>query len=529
MADISQIILPNGNTYNIKDATARAIMTGASSSSDGTSGLVPAPESGDEEKYLCGDGTWSEVDVLPSVTSSDNGKVLKVVEGAWTAAEVAEQASAFTDSSFSIAVSDWTGSSSPYTYTITTGLVNLNTVIWVFWDKSYYDYSPEGVTVTPSAGQVTFSTTAKPFGTITGVIRYANIIPVSEAVEKLLEGKAETRPTDAENVDLDIADTKGNVILRLADGHIQTKKFNSKDADKIIQTTSSADLDVADSSGNVILRLSDGHIQTKNFNSKGLIRSRMEFGAHNGAEYYAPECTIPAYRIAGQQGWEWAWVAGIDFSADGTMYVIHDDTVDRTTDGTGYLNQMTDSQINALHITQTGEGYNLSDFDPSELVIPTFEQVLQQCIRYGMKMVLRLALFPNQYDTAANIAKWDAIVTMLKSYGVQAEDISCYISNLNQAARCREFFGDDVEISTFLGNSGTAQDFVDWFSSRSITGKKAAIISFENATLEAVKLLHSNGIRVYVYKLNPSQADASSCASMGVDIFQNGKTYSFND
>ena len=36
-------------------------MTGASSSADGESGLVPAPESGDETKFLRGDGTWAEV------------------------------------------------------------------------------------------------------------------------------------------------------------------------------------------------------------------------------------------------------------------------------------------------------------------------------------------------------------------------------------------------------------------------------------------------------------------------------------
>lgn len=36
-------------------------MTGASSSSDGTAGLPPAPETGDEDKFLKGDGTWAEV------------------------------------------------------------------------------------------------------------------------------------------------------------------------------------------------------------------------------------------------------------------------------------------------------------------------------------------------------------------------------------------------------------------------------------------------------------------------------------
>lgn len=35
-------------------------MTGASSQADGTAGLPPAPEAGDEDKFLRGDGTWAE-------------------------------------------------------------------------------------------------------------------------------------------------------------------------------------------------------------------------------------------------------------------------------------------------------------------------------------------------------------------------------------------------------------------------------------------------------------------------------------
>lgn len=408
--------------------------------------------------------------------------------------------------------------------------------------------------------------------------------------------------SNASNVDLDITDPSGNVILRLADGHIQTKEFDSSDLEDLVsdkldapETAGSSgqvlgldnnlnpvwvnqsgggnsdtevrpsnaadvDLDVTDIYGNVIARFSGGHIKTKEFDSSELeihnvpsggsadyvlaknsntdydlkwirrqpIRTRMEFGAHNGAEYYAPECTVPAYRIAGQQGWEWAWIAGIDFSTDGTMYVIHDDYVDRTTDGTGLLREMTDAQINALNITQTGSGYNLSDFDPSELKIPTLEQVVQQCVRYGMKMVMRLSLFPNGTDTEANKAKWDAFMEIINGYGIQPEDISCYLDTGTKAGTCRTLIGDDVEISTHLGLNATAADFVDWFESRSITGRKAAILSYQSTSLEAVKLLHSHGIRVYSYGAN-SETYASNCASWGVDIYQNGRIYWIND
>ena len=34
------------------------VMQGATASADGASGLVPAPQAGDQDKFLKGDGTW---------------------------------------------------------------------------------------------------------------------------------------------------------------------------------------------------------------------------------------------------------------------------------------------------------------------------------------------------------------------------------------------------------------------------------------------------------------------------------------
>lgn len=58
MADISKITTLDGTTYNIKDETARTVMTGATSEAGGAAGLVPAPTASDISKFLKGDGTW---------------------------------------------------------------------------------------------------------------------------------------------------------------------------------------------------------------------------------------------------------------------------------------------------------------------------------------------------------------------------------------------------------------------------------------------------------------------------------------
>lgn len=55
-------------TKQYVDNLAGADFTGATSSADGTHGLVPAPLIADREKYLKGDGTWSTIDVGSAVS-----------------------------------------------------------------------------------------------------------------------------------------------------------------------------------------------------------------------------------------------------------------------------------------------------------------------------------------------------------------------------------------------------------------------------------------------------------------------------
>lgn len=109
-----------------------------------------------------------------------------------------------------------------------------------------------------------------------------------DSVEEEIDNFPMIKESDAENVDLDISDPNGNVILRLADGHIQTKNFDSSDfaavqedvediqsavdATPLIKNSSATgvDLDVSDNAGNVIMRLQGGHIKSKNFDSSAL-------------------------------------------------------------------------------------------------------------------------------------------------------------------------------------------------------------------------------------------------------------------
>ncbi|SMQ60285.1 glycerophosphoryl diester phosphodiesterase [Devosia lucknowensis] len=72
-----------------------------------------------------------------------------------------------------------------------------------------------------------------------------------------------------------------------------------------------------------------------------------EVQAHRGASAIAPENTIAAFRTAAEAGAKWVEL-DVALSADGTLMVIHDDTVDRTSSGQGPLGELTAAQIGAL-------------------------------------------------------------------------------------------------------------------------------------------------------------------------------------
>jgi len=69
--------------------------------------------------------------------------------------------------------------------------------------------------------------------------------------------------------------------------------------------------------------------------------------AHRGASKFAPENTLPAFERAIELG---ADLIEMDVrqTRDGELILMHDETVDRTTDGSGAVEQLTLAQIRAL-------------------------------------------------------------------------------------------------------------------------------------------------------------------------------------
>jgi glycerophosphoryl diester phosphodiesterase len=96
---------------------------------------------------------------------------------------------------------------------------------------------------------------------------------------------------------------------------------------------------------------------------RALRRERPLVFAHRGGAKLGPENTIPAFArglAAGADGVE----LDVRLSRDGEVMVIHDDTVDRTTDGTGPVVRFTADELGRMNVLGSGAG------------VPRLEEVL---------------------------------------------------------------------------------------------------------------------------------------------------------
>lgn len=93
--------------------------------------------------------------------------------------------------------------------------------------------------------------------------------------------------------------------------------------------------------------------------SDWLSQDRPLIIGHRGASAFAPENTLAAMALAAEQGAD-----GVEFdvqlSADGCPVVIHDDTVERTTNGRGVVTALTLEQLKRL---DTGQGQQIPTLD----------------------------------------------------------------------------------------------------------------------------------------------------------------------
>uniref|UniRef100_A0A8C1W5E0 Glycerophosphodiester phosphodiesterase 1 n=1 Tax=Cyprinus carpio TaxID=7962 RepID=A0A8C1W5E0_CYPCA len=119
--------------------------------------------------------------------------------------------------------------------------------------------------------------------------------------------------------------------------------------------------------------------------------------AHRGGGHDAPENTIAAIRAASENGATGVEL-DLEFTADGVPILMHDDTVDRTTNGSGALSKLLFSELRKL---DAAAKHRFSDRFRGEKV-PTLQEAVEECIKRQLTIYFDVKGHPDEVPSTDN-------------------------------------------------------------------------------------------------------------------------------
>jgi glycerophosphoryl diester phosphodiesterase len=260
--------------------------------------------------------------------------------------------------------------------------------------------------------------------------------------------------------------------------------------------------------------------------------------AHQGGEIEAPSNTLFAFKTAKEKGSD-VLELDVHATADRELVVIHDATVDRTTDGSGRIDQMTLEQVKALDAAywfvpdcgtchgRPADAYayrgfatgarpiprELAEFGPGDFKIPTLREVLEAFPRDFINIEIK-ATAPETEPYEAEVA------ALLREFGRSTDTI--VVSFLDHAVEAFKLHAPEVSTAP-----GTAETAAFWASAQgpapgAPNPRHHALqvpIEFnglEVVTPDFVDDAHANGLAVHVWTIN-DRATMEWLIDIGVD------------
>jgi len=237
-----------------------------------------------------------------------------------------------------------------------------------------------------------------------------------------------------------------------------------------------------------------------------VVRSPMLI-AHRGGAGLAPENTLAAFRRAID-----LWAADmieldVHASADGHCVVIHDPTVDRTTNGNGAVGDMTLDQLKALdagyHFTRDRKTHPFRD---NGVTIPTIDEVLEALPDTPLTIEVKTAAAQAPLFAAIERAgatnrvvaagMYERDRTMFDSWG------GAISASAEQVGRYHRWYS--MRLGRFWTIDADVVQVPEFHGSRRIVTQKF------------VKALHTRGLKVHVWTVNV-ESDMQRLLDWGVD------------
>lgn len=126
--------------------------------------------------------------------------------------------------------------------------------------------------------------------------------------------------------------------------------------------------------------------------------------AHRGYSATHPENTLIAYKEAKRLGYSYA-EADVEWTSDGIPVLLHDGTIDRTSDGTGEVNTFTLEQL---------QDYDFGSWKGSQFTgetIPTFEDFIILCKKLSIHPYIEM-------KSAVDTTRANILVDIVRKYGM---------------------------------------------------------------------------------------------------------------
>ncbi|MCP4140213.1 MAG: glycerophosphodiester phosphodiesterase [Chloroflexi bacterium] len=213
---------------------------------------------------------------------------------------------------------------------------------------------------------------------------------------------------------------------------------------------------------------------------------------HRGASAHAPENTLAAFELAREQGADGIEL-DVKLSADGIPVVIHDETVDRTTDGKGTV---ADLGLAALKELDAGEGQR----------IPTLNEVFES-VAQDLFINVELTNYSTPEDKLV-----EKVVELIKKHKLEEKILfsSFLPKNLRRAA--------EILPETARGLL-TMNNFGGWIL-RTFSFRRGNYQALhpprQNASKKQIKSVQRIGRRVYTWTVNAPD-EMRRLADWGID------------
>lgn len=167
--------------------------------------------------------------------------------------------------------------------------------------------------------------------------------------------------------------------------------------------------------------------------------------AHRGSSMMNPENTLLAFRKAA----ELEGITGIEFNVqltkDGEIVVIHDEKVDRTTDGTGNVRDYTLNELKQLTISGDGEVHSIPTLRE------TFEMLAPYCKNKGLRLNIELKNSIIRYEGMEQ-----KVIDMVSEFNL--EDYVVYSSFNHDSIGLVKQIKADAEVAYLAGDYHRCMD-----------------------------------------------------------------------